>query len=442
MRYSKLIISVFLPFLFGGCANPDNLSSLSGQSYIPYACSLNITVNGMLRSGVQYNAIFDYKDSYFNKSAKEKDDKLRNLSYAASIVAADEYETRKFFNDIHFDDATSFNLNQTSQDSVGYFFAHRKINEYDLISVAIRGLNYHQEWANNFVIGETGNHLGFDEKSNDIYESLRNYVSNYSSNIKIWISGYSRAGSIANCLVNKLLKEKNNISVKEDDLFVYTFEAPRSLSKENSVEYLNVWNYFNKSDLIASILPTEYNLYRCGREIALDEEVNVESKIEKFDKDINFPKFTSTSDIQNENQFINYIVKNLLKEVSDASVTMHNRKAFFTNYQSNFLYLSYLLFYNETVENSFKQKFLNSSISQISNMFLNSNLFSFVYPILDEHNISYESNKLKNACDCICNLVKAKQSFFNGLLINESQLGNLRRVITMHYPDVVLALIQ
>ena len=77
---------------------------------------------------------------------------------------------------------------------------------------------------------------------------------------KIWVSGYSRAGAVANALVYN----PSLLGVNNDAIYAYTFEAPASLDSSNCNEDINVHNVLNSGDVIAAVVPSNYNIGRCG----------------------------------------------------------------------------------------------------------------------------------------------------------------------------------
>ena len=46
-------------------------------------------------------------------------------------------------------------------DTIGTAIAHKKINDHDVVAIAIRGEKYEQEWVSNFIAGLSGDANGF-----------------------------------------------------------------------------------------------------------------------------------------------------------------------------------------------------------------------------------------------------------------------------------------
>ena len=65
-----------------------------------------------------------------------------------------------------------------------------------LIACAIRGLGYETEWAGNFTMGEKDEHQGFQDAAHKVISFLQEYSKSnpqISGNVKLWITGFSRA---------------------------------------------------------------------------------------------------------------------------------------------------------------------------------------------------------------------------------------------------------
>lgn len=441
MKISKLLLLVVAPLLLSACGGEEDTST-SGSD-LPSKGLVPVTISGMLRSGTSYNESFSYDDAWFSKSATEANKDLRLLSFASSVVSSDKYLNQKFYSGMHFSDASFGGYDATNENTIGYSFASKPMDGFNLVAVSIRGFNYGQEWANNALVGKEGNHQGFNDRANDVYDALKTYLKKYEGKNKIWISGYSRGGAVANCLASKLLKERNEISIAKEDLFVYTFEAPRSVSKANAVAYENVFNYVSSTDLIANLVPNNYDLYRCGNEIALNEETNVDATIARFDATATLPTFTPASGkYGDEKEFIKYLIDTLLENPGESGITLQDRTSFFNNYQPHLSYFLGLYYSSDAVASAIKAKFTNSSQSQIMSAINNNELYEFIHPVLDNKGVEYDATKFDAACDAIGKLVKAKKDFILEFFVDQAVMSNLNRVIAMHYPDTTYAIIK
>ena len=229
-----------------------------------------------------------YHDDYFMKSSLKENNHLLTMSYNLAISTFEINNTtytKKLYNDIGFKNIKAEGI---SDSTIGTIIAHKKIDKYDIVAVAIRGGQYKREWANNFVAGETGNIKGFNESSKIINTRIKEYIKNNKlKNVKIWVVGYSRGGAIANLTgvyINNHLKE---FKTKKEDLYVYTFEAPASST--DKTKYNNIYNVKNVNDIVTFAYPKKWKLYNNGKivligdtkEITLTSGVLIKKELEK-----------------------------------------------------------------------------------------------------------------------------------------------------------------
>lgn len=157
-----------------------------------------------------------------------------------------------------------------TKDSVGVLAAYKE-NDYNgvtMIAVGVRGQGYEQEWASNFTVGKTGDHDGFAEGRDNVLAFLKKYIAEngITGEIKIWITGYSRAGCISNMVGGKLVDGYslgNGATVAQQDLYVYTFEAPMGALKTNTRgDYKNIHNTINLNDIVPMVAPSSWGFAR------------------------------------------------------------------------------------------------------------------------------------------------------------------------------------
>lgn len=237
-----------------------------------------------------------YSDGYFLKDSATYNSHLATMSLCFELTtwsrysgswATDEHgndvpvdaeNTRwmnayKLLTDLGYD---NFKLNdfwdaEPTKDSIGAVAAS-KINQYDnstMIAVGVRGGGYGQEWASNFTVGKTGEHAGFSEAKQNVLNFLKEYIADnhITGEIKIWLVGYSRAGCVANMVGGELVDGYSlgeNVTVAQEDLFVYTFEAPQGALKSDtsSGDYSNIHNTINLNDIVPLVAPTSWGFAR------------------------------------------------------------------------------------------------------------------------------------------------------------------------------------
>ena len=217
------------------------------------------------------------------------DDHLRNIKelFYGSPDVSDENPGIGFS---HFQ-ANTFWQKPPENNSIGVCAARKQIQDrdgkqYTLIALPIRGGSYGSEWASNFTIGNTGEHKGFAEARDNViaflYDYLKTLSSDESKDIKLWITGYSRAGATANMVAGKLdtlISNKqftfpNDCKTTIEDIYCYTFEAPQGTVKSNlpdydnekSNPYRNIHNIVNPNDPIPLVMPNSWDFARYNNE--------------------------------------------------------------------------------------------------------------------------------------------------------------------------------
>lgn len=393
-------------------------------------------INTTARAG-GYDAKIYYRDDDFDQDATTFSDKIKMLSFGSAIVSKDEETAQAFFETMGYDNFSA-SLPDPTADTIGFVMAHKGFANYDLVALSIRGLDYGQEWSNNLLLGEEGNHNGFDAKADEIKVALATYLESYTTKpVKLWISGYSRGGGVANVLASKILSD----GFSQTNLYVYTFEAPRGLTLVNAIEYENVFNIVNSIDPVARIAPEEYGLYRCGKDIVVDENVDIEEKLRNLDPNLALPTFTITSLFADDKEFVDFVLAQLLDDTGDPDTTLNTRESFAANYQADLGYFIGLYF---TMDQSTVDKIIDGLKEAGTSLLGNEeSIYEVVKPILDEDGVTYDNDKLHDSCVKVYKLAYAKIGFVLILIAPASGLAdNLKRAIYMHSLDTVYALIK
>ena len=174
------------------------------------------------------------------------------------------------FNNLGFKDVTpnADMCQRPSDETMGAVIGKKELydeeGEYTLVALALRGAAYGAEWAENLEVGYEsdydGNHKGFYEARDRIIPFLTDYISNLSGRVKLWVTGYSRAGAVAGLVGawatdNCTSLENTRISISPSGIFAYTFEAPRATARKNTVgkDYSNIHNTVGASDLVTKV---------------------------------------------------------------------------------------------------------------------------------------------------------------------------------------------
>lgn len=267
-----------LEFVFGQVA--DNIVKRTGTFSYP-------------GKGKDYTATYYYDDNYFKESSYKFNQQLATMSLCLELSAwesEDEADyTRKMKNaedllnelgfvgfDHNYTDFAEEGINgKPTKDSVGVVAANKPLSfdgkDYTLIAVAIRGGGYEREWASNFTIGERRDHAGFTRARNIVITFLEKYIKEQgiSGNIKIWLTGYSRAGATANMVAGAIDNRAcalGGCELELKDLFAYTFETPAGVidSDAKNEKYYNIFNILNKNDPVPRVAPSDWDFKRYG----------------------------------------------------------------------------------------------------------------------------------------------------------------------------------
>ena len=166
---------------------------------------------------------------------------------------------------------------ETSIWTIGSAIARKTVTKgnqkADVIAVAIRGGNYNREWESNLTLGLGIRHEGFDYAANMVTDRVLSYLkqNTFENPIKIWVTGFSRAGAVSNLVAANLI---DRAGYSKEQVYAYTFAAPAALYDiDGSVEkdypaflerYAYIHNVIGASDFIPQFVPREWYYYRYG----------------------------------------------------------------------------------------------------------------------------------------------------------------------------------
>lgn len=234
---------------------------------------------------------FSYDDTYFDGYSEEYNHNLARTSIrlAMSAFGKQYVENGKIQYDRQYENVEDFmskmkftnishNANyekQPTENSIGVAVGMKKISYDDngdcvLLAVAIRGGCYESEWAGNFNVGNGNVHAGFNQAANQVVDYLKNYIiaNNLTKeDIKIWITGYSRAAATANISAQKIIDGGlgDSIPIYSGDVFAYCFETPSGvMNPDNDWQYNNIFNIVNQHDLVPMVAPNKWGYGRYG----------------------------------------------------------------------------------------------------------------------------------------------------------------------------------
>ena len=215
---------------------------------------------------------FNYDEAWFNQDATMYNHDLAKMSIKLAMAAANttpEY-VEDLFDKLDIDENDRvISYPYPTRDTIGYAIGGKRLvddsgNETTLIIVAIRGGGYLSEWADNFNVGLTSDHAGFMRAANTVKDAIYSYLEKIKpySNLKVWVTGYSRAAAVTNILSERLTVEArsmyNTTGLSEKGIYSYSFETPRPTQSDVETfnnTYDNIFSIINPIDLVPKVAP-------------------------------------------------------------------------------------------------------------------------------------------------------------------------------------------
>ena len=457
-KQSLLTLLLASGFVLASCSGEETSSSFEP---LPPLLEIDIPVkidSSLASESKTYEFSFKYNDGYFLKSADEFYPELAMLSFGAAMANGSHQQGDSFYGDAEFDDVTRFGYeSEPTTTSLGYYIAHKNIQGVELLTASFKGLDYGAEWANNFLIGKEGDHEGFYARASEVYSELQKYIDTYCGGHidKLWLTGYSRGGAIAN-LVSSLILRDTEIEISGENMFTYTFEAPASVAEDKALEYANVHNIVNKNDIITHIPPLKYGLKRCG----IDHEIyasNYSTLMKEFDETIDVPEFKVIKNGEETAVGSDEEMRKLLldmffnQESPEEEASANTREAYCNNYQEGISEgIGYVFALKPTTRKSMLAKIqsmdLYTEILPLLNDSTGEALLNFFEPYLIQDEISYDRDNLLEDCAVIVKAVgylvlRPLIMTYPFLLTNmDDTKTNLTRLIDMHYPESIYVL--
>ena len=270
--------------------------------------------------GVDYKATFYYTDDYFSHSAinenvtsksvpwTELDD--ASLATASMDLAVASYATgagdvvkastktwantdysdraanaREFLTTCGFEGFEAYDYDHApTRDSIAYVLANKKIHvwdeasqsnkDYTLVAVGVRGAGYGSEWASNVEVGDPSDpaarntpHQGFHKSALKVVEGVKQYITdnNIEGDVKYWVSGFSRAASVANLTAAYITDRAEEFHSAQKDIYGYTWECPQAAeTAKDPLDYKNIHNIVNAMDVVPMVSPSVFEHQRLG----------------------------------------------------------------------------------------------------------------------------------------------------------------------------------
>ena len=422
---------------------------------------------------------FSYCWAYFKHEPGQFDLGLARLSMAKAMVSYNNPENNDYS---HADrDITAFHkalgfkaiysnkayLEQPGEDTIGVQLAHRTLwfglKRCILLSIAIRSGGYEKEWASNMRFGMEGHHDGFLSAARQVLDELNQYLKanklDKAKNLKIWISGYSRGGAVANLVAAKLLSQTQgnedgvfsgqaSLNPKgKKEIYAYTFEAARpAIFKKKDPFFGSIFNLVSEEDLVPATPFPFMGFARYGKDIFM--HVDTAKQQEEVKK--NIPEFRVlpfevrqrsklkmvVSEKQcNQSEFIQELLAFMEKSVG-LTREIYNEK-----YQSGFMYaISYLKSHRgslKALKEGFDQK--GGLLTIVGSVISKNILHSFLKDIMDAKGLEYDEENLRVVSLSISALVQVslKADMKDDFRHVMSLLTNASVYSQAHYTEVI-----
>ncbi len=429
----KLLLLALLPMLLAGCEfEPDSLND---------DLSSCVAMTGYAQN---YEQVFTLKHDCLDQPSNVFNKDLALFSYGASVANKDKDSITTFYRDMMFsclEISKSYDVAPT-KDTIAYAIGSRHVNRQNVVLVSIRGFNYGGEWSSNLYLGLEGDHAGFLQAANTLINDLDDYIKTYQhQNSKFIITGYSRGGGVAN-LAAKLLFEREHKLVRDENFYVYTFEAPKGCSEYR--DYKNVFNIVNQADLIPMIAPEEYGFYRVGQDILLDNS-NVEEVCKNYDESIVIPEFnpfTLSGEEVTQNTLPQGLI-DILRTQSYGEQNIDTREKFVNVIQGTADYfLSMFMSLPSSITSKIGAALTEMPTMDVLNLIGNpEGIANFLKPFLDEAHYAYDDAELLSYCQKLSTFIVSGPGV--GLIMLYGFFGDdFSRMIQMHYPEVNYPLLE
>lgn len=173
-----------------------------------------------------------------------------------------------------------FDNNTDTKDTCAFAIAKKELTDDEyLIIVPVRGVGYGSdfkgEWLSNFRVYDSaykGYSFGFKAAADRVFETLADYIENDNQlspdNIKVWITGFSRAAAVSNLLAARLV---DDTEIDPENIFAYTFATPATVmttsktGKEYGAErYCGIHNIVQAVDPVPRVPLQQWNYFRYG----------------------------------------------------------------------------------------------------------------------------------------------------------------------------------
>lgn len=235
-----------------------------------------------------------YSDEYFNVNSSTYNSHMASASMAMSMAAGTYKDSviRAMLTDMGYNNIKTRDYGTSGSNTIGAAVASTQLaNGSYVVPVAIRGMNYQHEWQRNLETGKSGDALGYAEPAKKVVSMVNGYVAdikdNGAKNVYLWITGYSRAGSVAD-IAARTLTDKYGM----DKVYAYIIEGPAAAAKATTNKYYtNIHNILNADSGVKVVMPAYMGFSQYGsvdKVLGTGNESAMKSMLNKINSSINY----------------------------------------------------------------------------------------------------------------------------------------------------------
>lgn len=255
-------------------------------------------------------ASFSSKESMVFWGENANCNREKNLNDELEKIGIDKNE---FFNyDVSLNDSSNkvaFSISKADYD-----------NNTVIVPIVIRGGRYGLEWADNFNVGANNiaYHEGFYNLALKVKRESDKFLDNIPVNksIKLWITGYSRGGAVANILASMYDDGKE---LRPCQVYAYTFASPKTAVvakvQGHDTIYRNIFNILSPNDPVYNIPPDKWGFGRFGICVVFPDNNGSDNEKENKTREIVYDDYrnrtgkTPITQSGSVNTLVNLIIK-------------------------------------------------------------------------------------------------------------------------------------
>lgn len=258
-----------------------NPVSVNGCPVYPVRAGINLRSN---REAFEFDIHFT--EYPFWQSATQYDGNLAVMSLAMALSAnralnpslestkgfdpslhLEKFLTDAGFSQIRKDDYSK----ETSMYTISMAMGAKQMKKdgekpFTLIAIGVCGGGYGNEWQSNMTPGYGNLHKGFLSAAQLVIDRLAGYIltNDIKGDVKIWISGFSRAAAVSNVTAGLLVRDG---MFEKDDVYAYTFATPAAVYDAPQTGYENIFNILNPMDVVPQVMPYDWGFSRFGTDL-------------------------------------------------------------------------------------------------------------------------------------------------------------------------------